>query len=207
MNIIYNKLFEYRLNLQEDDAGIDELYIIKELKYYLLDNDVEEATINQTLYDFYKMFDINIDMTVIEQVPIRSINFDTMSDPYGTSFFNQMILHLPSSNYQLNHNPNSIFQELFSILLNNSPPIIHPQENVVVTTDTEDIKKLPTKKLDEKLDSKCSICMDSMDKDMIVTILNCDHTFHQECIETLMKEYSNKCPLCRKDIGNANANL
>lgn len=217
LNIIYNKLFEYRLNLLDDD-NIDELYIIKELKYYLLDNDFDEDTINETLYDFYKMFDIYIELSMIEQVTIDSIHnvpqMINLDQIFSFPSMNNINMYNPGNGLffnQLDPNPNAIFQELFSMLVNNElqeiiPPL-QPLGNVVVTTDENDIKKLQTKKLDEKLESKCSICMDSMDKDHVVTILNCDHTFHQECIETLMKEYSNKCPLCRKDIGVGYANV
>jgi hypothetical protein len=160
------------------------------------------------------MFDINIEMSTIEQVTINNIenlpqifSFSNMSNPGNGLFFNQHVISGP----MLNPNPNDIFQEFFSMLINNNfEEIIQPLQplgNVVVTTDENDIKKLTTKKLDGKLESKCSICMDCMDKDQYVTILNCDHTFHQECIETLMKEYSNKCPLCRKDIGTGYANV
>jgi hypothetical protein len=164
------------------------------------------------------MFDINIEMSTIEQVTINNIEnlpqMINLDQIFSFPSINNISTFNPNDGLffnQLDPNPNAIFQELFSMLVNNElqeiiPPL-QPLGNVVVTTDENDIKKLQIKKLDEKLDSKCSICMDSMDKDHVVTILNCEHTFHQECIETLMKEYSNKCPLCRKDIGTGYANV
>lgn len=43
----------------------------------------------------------------------------------------------------------------------------------------------------------CSICIDTIDSNLYVT--DCEHKFHQECIETHVI-YSNdqvKCPICR----------
>lgn len=45
----------------------------------------------------------------------------------------------------------------------------------------------------------CSICIYVMEKDTIVSKLNCGHEFHTTCIASSVK-YKNSCPLCRKPI-------
>jgi hypothetical protein len=36
----------------------------------------------------------------------------------------------------------------------------------------------------------------------MVTELKCKHMFHTECIETYLKQYNHKCPVCRSEVGN-----
>ena len=74
-------------------------------------------------------------------------------------------------------------------------------EDVVVTLDESELSKLKTFKLEAPLESNCSICMEHMLTDNIITELNCSHTFHSDCIGKYLKEYSYKCPICRADVG------
>jgi DNA-directed RNA polymerase subunit RPC12/RpoP len=80
-------------------------------------------------------------------------------------------------------------------------------EDVVVSTDEKDIEKLKSFKLDNNLDYDCSICMGHMEKDEIVTELKCCHTFHTECINTYLKNYNYKCPICRAEVGKTKYNV
>ena len=36
-----------------------------------------------------------------------------------------------------------------------------------------------------------------------ISKLKCDHTFHTDCIMQWLKEYNYKCPVCRKECGQA----
>ncbi len=45
----------------------------------------------------------------------------------------------------------------------------------------------------------CPICMDEMNDESISTI-NCNHSFCNGCIETLIDKKKNICPLCRGEI-------
>ena len=87
------------------------------------------------------------------------------------------------------------------------PPQQQQFEDVVVTLDDAEISKLKTFKLESSLESDCSICMEHMITDNVVTELNCTHTFHSECIQKYLKEYSYKCPICRSDVGKHKYNL
>lgn len=51
-------------------------------------------------------------------------------------------------------------------------------------------------------DNNCAICMTEIEKDKDNCSLECKHKFHLSCIFQLYnqdKEFSNKCPLCRKE--------
>lgn len=84
--------------------------------------------------------------------------------------------------------------------INANPP---PMENVRVTTDEADLKELKTTTLTETIEGDCTICMGNMVKDEIVMELGCKHNFHKDCIETYLKEYNYKCPVCRQEVGKA----
>jgi hypothetical protein len=80
-------------------------------------------------------------------------------------------------------------------------------EDVIVTTNDEDIKSLNKKILDANLELDCTICLENMKKDETITELNCLHAFHSNCIETYLSQYNHKCPICRSEIGRSHYNL
>ena len=58
----------------------------------------------------------------------------------------------------------------------------------------------PNKYFKNDTTEKCPICLDSMnigEKEQAVASMNCEHTFHRECIIGWLK-VSNTCPICRK---------
>lgn len=67
--------------------------------------------------------------------------------------------------------------------------------------------KIDREHLDEQGKAECSICMDSVDIGVEVTMLPCNHWFHGECIKSWLKEHDT-CPQCRRGItprdGNQN---
>ena len=48
-------------------------------------------------------------------------------------------------------------------------------------------------------DHICTICQSTFDKDSKIIQLNCNHVFHQNCLEGAL-EYNCQCPICRKYI-------
>lgn len=57
-------------------------------------------------------------------------------------------------------------------------------------------------------ESECIICMQSYERDDIVTQLSChpSHYFHLVCIEDWIKSGKNSCPICRHQIKDLNLN-
>ena len=80
-------------------------------------------------------------------------------------------------------------------------------DDVKVTLDDKDVKKIKTEILQSDSKENCSICMMSMKKDDEVCKLDCEHTFHKDCIMQWLKEYNYKCPICRKECGKAKYDL
>lgn len=80
-------------------------------------------------------------------------------------------------------------------------------QDVVVTVDENEIDKLGSKKLESNLETDCSICMGHMEKDEMVTELQCSHIFHTNCIEPYLKQYNYKCPVCRAEVGKVKYNI
>ena len=107
---------------------------------------------------------------------------------------------LPSMNYMN-----------FVTLLNNfiNQPIVPPNnyEDVLVTLDDKEFENLVSKKLEDKIEYDCAVCLESMVKDETVTELKCNHTYHTSCIETYLKQYNYKCPVCRADVGKHKYNI
>lgn len=99
----------------------------------------------------------------------------------------------------------SIFNNIMHNSVNTPPP--DWEEPVKKTLRKDDEKLIKKYKLKESLEEKCSICLSSLDKDQDVWELPCKHIFHPICIEKLLKEYDYKCPVCRKECGEGEANL
>jgi hypothetical protein len=51
----------------------------------------------------------------------------------------------------------------------------------------------------------CVICMDLYECGDIVKSLGCQHLFHGRCIDQWINEYSDSCPLCRKNAESNNS--
>jgi hypothetical protein len=64
----------------------------------------------------------------------------------------------------------------------------------------EEISKLPLQKYNSSLDMcECSICLDSFNEDEYVRILHCKHCFHQNCIDSWLRNML-RCPICRSSV-------
>lgn len=48
---------------------------------------------------------------------------------------------------------------------------------------------------------ECSICLDVVENNELIKLINCNHVFHKYCINE-WKKINNTCPLCRKNISN-----
>jgi len=44
----------------------------------------------------------------------------------------------------------------------------------------------------------CSICLEPLKNNIIIT--KCNHIFHNKCIELMINNRHNKCPLCRRKL-------
>lgn len=136
-----------------------------------------------------------------------SVNTFTPSN----SIFRSRLYGIPENN-TINNPPTQNISNFLSQatnlinVLNSISNNIAPQnmEDVAVTLDKNDLEKIETKVLSEKLETTCSVCMCDMDKDEEVSILPCKHVFHTDCINEWLVKYNYKCPICRKECGKSN---
>lgn len=99
---------------------------------------------------------------------------------------------------------------MFSNLPMNQPPI--HMEDVRVTLQDNELESIRTIKFSEindpKIDEKkCTICMTKFADDDDISILKCNHIFHEDCIKEWLKEYNYRCPVCRCETGTAKYDL
>ena len=99
---------------------------------------------------------------------------------------------------------------MFNLILQNpiiDPPVMDDVKNVI---NSEELSKLPIKTLEEVDNEKhktCPICLDNFDKESQLRILNCDHSFHQCCIDKWLTNCDYKCPVCRDDTNKHHAEV
>jgi hypothetical protein len=72
-------------------------------------------------------------------------------------------------------------------------------EDVKVVLSKTQFNRLKHKKLTEKLNDDCSICLENIDKDEEITFLKCSHKFHKNCAIKWLCETAVTCPICRSD--------
>jgi hypothetical protein len=96
-----------------------------------------------------------------------------------------------------------------SMISNNliSSILLQPSiQDVVVTTDEDDLSKMTVYTIDELIQDKCSICMSGFEKGDEYLDIECKHKFHKECLTTYLQKYNHICPVCRTDIGKTKVN-
>lgn len=180
---ILSYLFALRVSLQDDYE--DEIDIIKELKKYLLENNYNNMEINQTLYNFYNSYGINISMDIIQNIvltPNNSLfNFNNLL-PISYSSFINVINNLTN----IVNNENNTFDNF---------------EDVIVSLSTEELNNIKSNKLEKDLLDNCSICLENMKNGETISELKCSHNFHSDCIKHYLDNYNHKCPICRIELG------
>ena len=105
---LMNDLFAYRIQIM--DNSIDEHFIIRKLKFRLIDMGYLEENLNIIIYSFYNYFDIPITLSEIENIP---------STLYTPLFFN---------NHNIMINPLNIFMSHINNELN-LETILEEQDN------------------------------------------------------------------------------
>ena len=83
--------------------------------------------------------------------------------------------------------------------------------NIIIALNDDDINKLKKKKYkditqddlnnNEGIPQRCTISLDEFKDDDEIIITPCKHIFKEEYIINWLKNRSNKCPICRKEIG------
>lgn len=97
--------------------------------------------------------------------------------------------------------PNLLFSTLMNII-DNTNDNEEVQEDTEILTE-EEFNQLEVVKVDNSnVDNECSICIDNFSEGQEVIKLPCNHIFHINCIKSHLRNYNNKCPLCRGNVIN-----
>lgn len=188
-----NELFARRFDLL--DHGYNESEVVDRLREYLARNNptYTDQDIDDTLKTFYMSYDIEYDERIFDRV---------LSQPNIDYAVQNLRNYFRSMNSRAQYLRNTLF--MLNRLIS---PNMRNMDDVKVTLDENDLKEISTKKLENKLDKDCCICLASLDKDEEVSTLKCSHHFHKDCIETYFKEYNYLCPLCKAPAGKAKAHV
>jgi hypothetical protein len=165
----------FALRIYYLDEFQDESDVIKELKYKLLEQNMEEEDINKYLLEFYKSFGIDLPESRISEVKINE----------DINNINQLI---------------NIFTNLLQNTIQNNNIDF---EDVKVTVKKEELDNLNKITVNEDEDKTCNICLCEYKKGEEKLILKCNHEFHYECIKKWLEEYNYKCPVCRCETTKA----
>jgi hypothetical protein len=192
-----NELFARRFDLL--DHGYNESEVVDSLREYLARNNptYTDQDIDDTLRTFYMTYDIEYDERIFDRSHRQII--DQSNIYYAVQNLRNYFLTM---NSRAQHIRNTMM--LINRLIPNN---MGNMEDVKVTLDENDLKEISTKKLENKLDKDCCICLGALDKDEEVSTLKCSHHFHKDCIATYFKEYNYLCPLCKAPAGKAKAHV
>lgn len=147
----------------------------------------------------------------------RVINiFDRYIRNYSTSNINNI------DNNILTMNNFMQFSNLMTDEYEDMPPLISLDDfefqqsitnrfiDVKVVLTEEEFNTLETNEYNHFNSSKicdCLICMNEFKSDDIVLRTCNEHIFHKDCIKSWLCKESNKCPICRNDIGNSKTTI
>jgi hypothetical protein len=180
--------------LQNNDENIQNNNINQDINRFIniFDNFINNSNNTQNLNNSYLNI-LNENINIINL--LNQINVETTSGnndlPDLVPFFGFDDIYIPTSVYY----PTSI---------NINQNI---NEDVIVALTEEEFNKnksdeYNTLNLEENKCSECLICMEKFNKEDIVTQIKCKHIFHKICIKPWLCEQSNKCPICRVEVGD-----
>lgn len=196
---LFADLFAYRFALL-DLYETNEIEIIRKLKYKLIEWNYNRTEINGLLADFYRFYEIPVELTEIENVRILLLDFRVFEPlEQQEQEQEQEISSNAVTNYFLNSIPSfiSLLREIRDQEQNEQQ-----QEDVKITVDEEALNNLTSIIIEDELEINCPICIEGLNKGDEAIQLTCNHYFHKDCIKTHLLNYDYKCPLCRCDVGN-----
>lgn len=130
----------------------------------------------------------------------NEITVQNLLNMIGGGQLNNMSV-LNNETIQLNNNTFAIINNLLNMVSHDN--IFHNAngQDVISVLNHEDIDKLNKYILENNLEDKCSICIDSLNETQEVIKLSCEHVYHSECIIKYLSNYNYKCPCCKIELG------
>jgi hypothetical protein len=73
-------------------------------------------------------------------------------------------------------------------------------KKIIPENEIRKYKKIKFIKNEKNEEDKCIICQFEYEKDETLIELPCKHNFHKSCIKNYLKNYNNKCPICKEEL-------
>ncbi|KAI5162064.1 hypothetical protein NEAUS04_0851 [Nematocida ausubeli] len=129
-------------------------------------------------------------MTAVQSVRGNPHLYDSMNSVEVDTFFDGSASNNPPPDPNSPHARSIVFTITYYI----EDPVSHRK-----TIGKEDLdEKIPEVSADGS-EGECPICLVDIEKEEIIRKLHCMHTFHSECVSEWLTNYSNECPMCRKE--------
>ena len=169
------QLFQHNLREQED-RNEEEIEQEELEEQELEEQELQEQELEEQELQEQELEETNVDYVNRNFIEIQ--DYETMYNDIRASYFS-----LASNIFNVSNN----------IGLNN---------DVIVVGNKDEIDELKEKKINEKSkkNKECPICLEEFNDEDLVLSIHCEHNFHTNCIKKWLKEYSNKCPLCKEEI-------
>jgi hypothetical protein len=139
--------------------------------------------------------------TAMQRIPVNSSLYRQYISPNSSSYLSFEtrpldILSIYDSLLNIDSSENQMFENFLNQTLDESIDLSTNKCNKALEIDSIKYKNLDNK---EKYEKSCSICITEYDDDSDVSVLKCNHLFHNSCIiEWSM--YKTTCPVCRNDL-------
>jgi len=144
----------------------------------------------QNLDVFNNMFNQPFDLFEEDDIPIRGTN---------RPLFSPILSRNNSIMSFINTISNPFYDPIEQVLLDsmdNQPDALQKTDHII-SIASQRFETLNEKIQEENKD--CSICINSYSLDDMISITNCNHIFHTDCIKEWGK-YKTQCPVCRTNL-------
>lgn len=196
INIVLDKLYHLCSSLENLDFHIDYYYKNKHPELYdVIKERLENRTLNHTHVISFIITNASND---------SDTQSDNNDDDHIGSFYDIEDYMLTNNTRPINRfnltNISSVLEELVQRYIPNNF-----EEPVKVTLTKDSLNKIPLIKYAEIKEktkhTTCFICLENFEGIDDVRHLFCDHIYHSFCIDTWLKNYNYKCPICRSEVG------
>jgi len=128
------------------------------------------------------------------QHPINSNIDNLFSDNNSLNNFINII-----ESYLENYDENEIMNLPYLMPMQQLVP---PQEDIIIALEEEEFnKEIEIINFNNLECLECSVCLENFNEEHKIIKIKCNHTFHDQCIKQWLCNESNKCPICRIEIG------
>jgi len=149
------------------------------------------------------MEDINFDFQDTEEPEVTSVSLEHLLSSF---FYINNSLSNMDSYFDINGGMGNYFngiiedmmvEQVMEESLETQPDLVKSNKNIIIPSQT--FSSLCEKITEEN--KECSICISKYTSEDYISITNCNHIFHTDCIKEWAKyKTESDCPVCRKKL-------